>query len=123
MRARDLGCTCEIGLGRVTRLPGFAQPGTELLHDLGLLDSWLPLAHDALHHLISPKSEAADQLGRSRERFVLEAACREAESVLLDKVFFLLDTPAYHQFLAIVDDPPPPNEHLRRLMAMKAPGA
>ena len=67
--------------------------------------------------------QAADQLGRSRERVVLEAACREAESVLLDKVFFLLDSPAYDKFLAIVDDPPPPNEYLRRLMAMKAPGA
>ena len=67
--------------------------------------------------------QAADQLGRSREGFMLDAACREAADVLLDKVFFLLDTPAYHQFLAVVDDPPRPNEHLRRLMAMKAPGA
>lgn len=64
---------------------------------------------------------AADQVGQSREGFVLEAACREAEDILLDKVFFLLDTPAYHQFLAVLDQPPPPNEHLRRLMALKAP--
>jgi uncharacterized protein (DUF1778 family) len=64
---------------------------------------------------------AADHLGRSREGFMLEAACREAEDILLDKVFFLLDTPAYQEFLAHVDDPPPPNEHLRRLMALKAP--
>jgi uncharacterized protein (DUF1778 family) len=64
---------------------------------------------------------AADQLGRSREGFMLDAASREAEHILLDKVFFLLGTPAYNQFLAILDNPPPPNEHLRRLMAMKAP--
>ncbi len=64
---------------------------------------------------------AADQLGRSREGFMLEAACHEAEDILLDKVFFLLDTPAYDQFLAVLANPPPPNEHLRRLMAMKAP--
>jgi len=64
---------------------------------------------------------AAHQLGRSREGFMLEAACREAEDLLLDKVFFLLDTPAYNQFLALVDDPLPPNAHLRRLMATKAP--
>jgi uncharacterized protein (DUF1778 family) len=64
---------------------------------------------------------AADQLGRSREGFMLDAACREAEDILLDKVFFLLDTPAYDEFLAYVDDPPPPNDHLRRLVATKAP--
>jgi uncharacterized protein (DUF1778 family) len=65
--------------------------------------------------------QAADQLGRTRERFMLDVACREAEDILLDRVFFALDTTAYEQFLAILDNPPPPNDRLRRLMAMKAP--
>lgn len=64
---------------------------------------------------------AAEELGRSREGFMLDASCREAEDVLLDKVFFHLDTPAFDQFRAAVDHPPAPNEHLRRLMATKAP--
>jgi uncharacterized protein (DUF1778 family) len=31
---------------------------------------------------------AADALGRNRSDFMLEAACREAESVLLDRRYF-----------------------------------
>jgi uncharacterized protein (DUF1778 family) len=65
--------------------------------------------------------QAAEQLGRSREGFMLDASCREAEDVLLDKVFFLLDTPSFNQFRAVLDNPPVPNENLRRLMTTKAP--
>lgn len=65
--------------------------------------------------------QAAEELGRSREGFMLDASCREAEDVLLDKVFFSLDTQSFNQFRAMLDNPPAPNEHLRRLMATKAP--
>jgi uncharacterized protein (DUF1778 family) len=65
--------------------------------------------------------QAAEQLGRSREGFMLDASMREAEDVLLDKVFFLLDTKSFNQFRSALDNPPPPNEQLRRLMATKAP--
>jgi uncharacterized protein (DUF1778 family) len=65
--------------------------------------------------------QAADQLGRTREGFMLDASCREAEDVLLDKVIFRLDTQAFTQFQAALDNPPAPNEQLRRLMATKAP--
>jgi uncharacterized protein (DUF1778 family) len=65
--------------------------------------------------------QAARHTGRSREGFVLDAACREAQDVLLDQVFFLLDGKGFAQFEAMLADPPAPNERLRRLMATKAP--
>jgi uncharacterized protein (DUF1778 family) len=65
--------------------------------------------------------QAAVQSGRSREGFMLDAACREAEDVLLDQVFFPLDTQAFAQFQAILDNPPAPTDALRRLLSTKAP--
>ena len=65
--------------------------------------------------------QAAEQLGRSREGFILDASCREAEDILLDKVFFLLDTPAFNQFRTALENPPSPSDQLRRLMATTVP--
>ena len=64
---------------------------------------------------------AAEHLGRSREGFVLDAACREAEDVLLDQVFFPLKTPAFDAFRALLDNPPAPTDQLRQLLQTKAP--
>jgi uncharacterized protein (DUF1778 family) len=64
---------------------------------------------------------AAEQVGRSREGFVLEAACRQAEDVLLDQVFFPLSSPAFAAFQALLDNPPEPTDGLRQLMRTKAP--
>jgi uncharacterized protein (DUF1778 family) len=65
--------------------------------------------------------QAAEQLGNTREGFVLEAACRQAEDVLLDQVFFPLDGPAFAAFQALLDNPPEPTDGLRRLLLTKAP--
>ena len=46
--------------------------------------------------------QAADRLGRSRSDFMLEAACRQAENVLLDQ-------------------PPAPTDRLRRTLKTRAP--
>ena len=35
--------------------------------------------------------QAAGKLGRSRSEFMLDAACREAEGILLDQAFFAVD--------------------------------
>jgi uncharacterized protein (DUF1778 family) len=64
---------------------------------------------------------AADALGKSRSDFMLDAACREAESVLLDRRYFALDSAAFHRFVAMLDRPPKANPRLRRLLATKAP--
>ena len=64
---------------------------------------------------------AADAAGKNRSDFMLEAACREADAVLLDRRFFLLDDKAYRRFIAALDKPPVDNARLRRLLRSKAP--
>jgi uncharacterized protein (DUF1778 family) len=64
---------------------------------------------------------AAETLGKNRSDFMLEVACREADAVLLDRRFFLVDEKAYKRFAAALDRPPADNPKLRRLLASKAP--
>ena len=64
---------------------------------------------------------AAEAQGRSRSDFMLEAACREAESVLLDQCYFQLDDDAFQRFTAMLDAPPAENPGLTRLLKTKAP--
>src|SRR6266542_1551923 len=64
---------------------------------------------------------AADAVGKNRSDFMLEAACREADAVLLDRRFFVLDEKAYRRFIAALDKAPADNPRLRRLLTSKAP--
>jgi uncharacterized protein (DUF1778 family) len=64
---------------------------------------------------------AAEAQGRSRSDFMLAAACREAESVLLDQRYFLLDDDAFRRFTAMLDASPADNPGLTRLLKTKAP--
>ena len=64
---------------------------------------------------------AAEQVGKNRSEFMLEAARREATSVLLDQRLFLLDDKAYARFLAALDQSPTEKRRLRRLLTTKAP--
>lgn len=64
---------------------------------------------------------AAQAVGKNRSEFMLEAACREADRVLLDRTFFHLDAKAYKQFVTALDAPPVSNPRLRRLLGSKAP--
>lgn len=64
---------------------------------------------------------AAEALGRSRSEFMLDTACREAESVLLDQRYFVLSGDAFKKFTAMLDKPPKDNPRLRRLLESKAP--
>ena len=64
---------------------------------------------------------AAELLGRTRSDFMLEAACREAETVLLDGRYFGLSPDAFKRFTAMLDKPPANNPKLRRLLQTKAP--
>lgn len=41
---------------------------------------------------------AAKMLGRDRTSFILDAACREAENVILDKQMFLVDNSTFDAF-------------------------
>jgi len=64
---------------------------------------------------------AATALGRSRSDFMLETACREAESVLLDRRYFALPEEDFRRFHAMLDKPPLSNTRLARLLKTKAP--
>ena len=64
---------------------------------------------------------AASALGKSRSEFMLDAACREATAVLLDRRFLMLDEKTFRRFLAALDRPPAENPRLRRLLGTRAP--
>jgi len=64
---------------------------------------------------------AAEALGRSRSDFMLDTACREAESILLDRRYFSLNEDDFKRFVAMLDRPPKDNPRLRRLLQTKSP--
>lgn len=74
----------------------------------------LPEQRDLIDH-------AASLLGKNRSDFMLEAACERAKAVVLDQVFFSLDTDKFEQFTKMLDAPPSPDSGLERLMDIKAP--
>jgi uncharacterized protein (DUF1778 family) len=65
--------------------------------------------------------QAAERLGRSRSEFMLAAACREAEDVLLDQSVFLLDAGTFERLHRLLDKPLPATAKLRRLIETKPP--
>ena len=65
--------------------------------------------------------KAAAMLNKNRSDFMLEAACREAENVLLDQRLFLADDKAWQTFEALIDAPVKDNPALRKLLNDKAP--
>src|ERR1041385_7987507 len=72
---------------------------------------------DAQKELID---RAAQALGRNRSDFMLEAASREAEAVLLDRRYFTLGADEFRRFKALLDRQAPNNESLRELLSFKA---
>ncbi len=64
---------------------------------------------------------AAEVVGKNRSEFMLDAACREATSVLLDQRLFLVDERTFKQFTAALDKRPSDNPRLRRLLSTKDP--
>ena len=64
---------------------------------------------------------AAWAVGKNRTEFMLEAACREAGTVLADQRYFVLGEDAYRRFTEALDQPPADNPRLRALLRSKAP--
>ena len=64
---------------------------------------------------------ASDALGRNRSDFMLEAACREAEAVLLDRRYFALPAEDFKRLTAMLEKAPASNSRLARLLKTKAP--
>ncbi len=66
---------------------------------------------------------AAQSCGKTRTDFILEAARRAAEDVLLDRALLAVTPEAYAEFLARLDAAPQPNERLSRTMQAPTPWA
>jgi len=64
-------------------------------------------------------SRAAEAANGSASEFVLSAARRQAENVLLDRQTFLLDEERYQAFVDALDAAPRENEALARLLKRK----
>ena len=64
---------------------------------------------------------AAKLTGKTKTDFVLEAARRAAEDALLDRTLFVVGPEAFDTFRARLDEPPHPNEKLRRTLQTPAP--
>lgn len=64
---------------------------------------------------------AADVVGKTRSEFILESARTQAIDVLLDRRLFTLDDEQYAAFIKTLEEPPAPNEKLKRLLASKSP--
>ena len=64
---------------------------------------------------------AAALTGKTRTDFVLGAARHAAEEALLDRTIFTVSPEAYAQFVARLDEPPKPNDRLRRALQTTPP--
>lgn len=83
-------------------------------------------AREPLNIRIQPElrgliDRAAELLGKTRTDFVLDASRKAAEEALLDRTLFTVGADAYGEFLARLDEPPRPNDRLRRTMTTPAP--
>jgi uncharacterized protein (DUF1778 family) len=65
--------------------------------------------------------KAAEVRNKTRSDFMLEAACQEAENVLLDRRLFHLNDENYDAFESAMKAPVSDNPALRGLLAKKAP--
>jgi uncharacterized protein (DUF1778 family) len=66
---------------------------------------------------------AAAAAGKDRTQFVLDAATREATTVLLDQRYFQLDTDAFAKFNAALDASPPRTRVCGSFSLEKRPGS
>ena len=64
---------------------------------------------------------AAAAIGKTRTEFVLDSASKHAMDVLLDRRLFELEDEQWAAFNAALDNPPLPNEELKKLMARTPP--
>ncbi|UDQ78192.1 DUF1778 domain-containing protein [Pectobacterium brasiliense] len=66
---------------------------------------------------------AANLVSKSRTDFMLEAACREAQDILLDQRLFILDNEQFDGLLAELDAPITAERHARinDLMCRQSP--
>lgn len=65
--------------------------------------------------------QAAAAAGKSRTEFMVEAAYREAENVLIDRVIYPLDSDVFDTFRRMLEEPVGPTEDLRETLRTSSP--
>lgn len=85
-----------------------------------------PGKRESLNIRIKPEERglidrAAKARGKTRTDFILDAARLAAEEALLDQMLVVTSREAYAEFLSRLDQPPQPNERLRKTMQTPAP--
>lgn len=98
------------GATAAKKVPSFVRRRVDSTINIRVSKAWRDLIDNA-----------ASVLGKTRTDFIVESAQRHAIDVLLDQRFFSLEGDRYDAFIKALDDPPPPSDGLRRLMASKAP--
>ncbi len=86
----------------------------------------VPGKRESLNIRIKPEERglidrAAKARGKTRTDFILDAARLAAEEALLDQMLVVTSREAYAEFLSRLDQPPQPNERLRKTMQTPAP--
>ena len=84
------------------------------MHDATIVLQVLPEQLDLI-------DRAAKLLNQNPCDFVLDAACENARTVLMDQTIINVDVEKFQQFVALLDAPSSPNPGLDRLMAIKPP--
>lgn len=64
---------------------------------------------------------AVHELGGDRTSFVLDAACRRAEEILLERRMFMLDTDSFETFERALETPIEDNKCVTKLMKKRRP--
>jgi uncharacterized protein (DUF1778 family) len=64
---------------------------------------------------------AAGAVGKTRTAFIIESSSKFATDVLLDQRLFTLPGAQYDAFAKALEEAPPPNARLKRLLSGKAP--
>lgn len=78
----------------------------------------VPLNMRVAEHRRDLIDAAVEIVGGDRTSFVLEAACKRAEEVLMERRLFLLDEQAFETFAqALADNPIRSNECVKKLLA------
>ncbi len=105
------------------RSPGSARVGDAHTHNMNKCFTKQPSAISlrALPEQRELIDRAASLLGKSRADFVLEAACEQAQEVVLNQVAFCLNDKEFKSFTDLLDAPLQPNPGLERLLSLKAP--
>ena len=90
------------------------------------LESPMGVASETINIRVQPTArdlidQAARSVGKNRTEFIIAAARREAEAVLLDQRLFTLEGPEFDKFCRALDEPAEVDPMVQNLLNTPAP--